>query len=169
MREEKRRSQRHRVRFQLVYDDGSSFHAGAVRDLSEFGLFLETRELLPVGSRVSLSSIDVDDQRAFELSARVVRVVPPDPDRNDAPTGMGLELEEVSDRQRQFLVRLIGDLEAESAQFEGEPDPYFGKSLPRDGLQRSPSGVWKAPDPEEPLPDDSMPRGPANPESTGSS
>lgn len=138
MADEKRRHDRHQVRFKLVYDDGDGYHAGWVSDLSDAGLFLETEELLPIGSEVRLLSLDMDDAHHFELSARVERLEE-DGDRS----GMGLSLTELDEAQRLFLLRLIASLEEEASAFEGETDPYFGKSLPKRGFQRSPSGIWR--------------------------
>lgn len=149
MGEDKRTSDRHRVRFKLVYDDGQSFNAGLVHDLSETGVFLETADPLQVGQSAVLSSLDVDADRAFELDARVTRVVAVDDSSADNLPGMGLVFENMSSEQAAQVVHLIERMEAEEAQFEGERDPFFGKSLPRDGLRRSPSGVWRSTEPTD--------------------
>lgn len=145
MSADKRRSDRHPVRFKLVYDDGESFNAGLVRDLSESGVFIETSVPLQIGKTVVLSSLDMEDDRSFDLNARVTRIVEGDEDAGDGPLGMGLEFEEITDAQRVLLQGLIEQLEEETDQFEGDLDPFFGKSLPRQGLARSPSGVWRPP------------------------
>lgn len=126
-----------------MYDDGEAYHAGLVHDLSDTGVFLETRETLPVGAQVHLSSLELDDAHGFDLSARVVRVVEQDPSQPDRVFGMGLEFQDLTDEQRIRILALIERFEEEASAFEGEVDPFFGKSLPRAGLQRAPSGVWR--------------------------
>ena len=143
MEENKRSSDRHTVRFKIIYDDGHSFNAGIVHDLSTEGLFLETCVPLVPGDRVMLSSLELDEDRAFELSARVTRVVEHDRNRADHIAGMGLAFDKLSIEQRDKLTLFIQQLQEEAAQFEGEADPYFGKKIPRSGLKRSPSGIWR--------------------------
>ena len=141
---DKRRSDRHHVRFRLVYDDGESYNAGIVRDLSVSGVFLETADPLPVGTDVTISSLEVEDDLAFEVAARVVRVEPPDEDRLDAP-GLGFQFVHLDDEQKDFLLRFIDRVESSEAEVRGERDPFLGKSLPREGSRRSPSGVFALP------------------------
>lgn len=159
MDEESRRSDRHAVRFKLVYDDGEAYHAGLVRDLSDTGLFIETREQLRVGALVQLASLELDEAHGFDLAARVVRVVEEDPEHPRRPSGMGLEFSALEDVDRIRIQALIERFESDADDYEGEADPYFGKTLPRDGLRRSPSGVWRAAPPANP------PGAPREPES----
>lgn len=83
------RAERHHVELKLVYDDGSSFSSGRVRDVSDTGLFLETAEPLPKGTVIKLFPLDPEAGEIFEIEAEVVRV---EGDDEDASTlgGMGL-------------------------------------------------------------------------------
>lgn len=142
MGKDSRRSDRHHVRFQLAYDDGEAYHVGIVKDLSHHGVFLETATPLPVGSVVNLTSLETDAGNHFEVSATVRRVEEPNEDRLDPP-GMALDFIGVGDAERVFLEALIERLEEAEAVARGERDPFFGKALPRTGLARSPSGVFR--------------------------
>lgn len=145
MGQDQRGFDRHDVRFKLVYDDGDSFNAGLVHDLSESGVFLETLTPVAVNTKVRLSSLDIDDEHAFEVDAQVTRVVEDNPEDPSVIPGMGLVFMDLKDRQRGQLRALITRLESEKAEFEGDADPFFGKQIPREGLRRAASGVWRAP------------------------
>ncbi|MEO1228807.1 MAG: PilZ domain-containing protein [Myxococcota bacterium] len=145
MGKDKRGFDRHEVRFKLVYDDGDSFNAGLVHDLSESGVFLETLTLLAVDTQVRLSSLDIDEAHAFEVDARVTRVVEESAADPAVVPGMGLVFVDVDEHQQGRLRALISRLESEKEEFEGDSDPFFGKQIPREGLRRAASGVWRAP------------------------
>ncbi|NJK89927.1 MAG: PilZ domain-containing protein [Myxococcales bacterium] len=84
------REPRHPFTFRLVYDDGESFSAATVRNLSATGLLLETPEPAAPGSEVTLYSVESAAQQLAGIRARVVRIVPEDPDRSMLPC-MALE------------------------------------------------------------------------------
>ena len=129
---DQRRSERHRVRFHLVYDDGGSFNAGTVRDVSEGGLFLETGLPLPVGTIVTLTPLDSAGKTLLEVKARVARSLPYDPDNFDQHPGMGLQFLNLDDVERKQVVSLIRLLEEEASRDEREIDPFLGvKVMPR--------------------------------------
>lgn len=120
--EEKRRAERHRVRFKLVYDDGDTFNAGSVRDVSETGLFLETALPLAVNTDVVLTPVDSDE--VFEAKGRVVRVVEYDGTRTG---GMGIEFTGLDENERRNIVAMIRRLESKTE--EGEVDPFLGVKI----------------------------------------
>ncbi len=129
MVQEERQAERHKVRFKLVYDDGNTFNAGMVADVSEGGLFLKTALPLPSGTVVTVTPLDPAGDTLFEVKAKVVRVVPYDP-TSTKPAGMGLKFIDLSDDERKSVVALIRKLEARAAEFQGELDPYLGVRLP---------------------------------------
>jgi hypothetical protein len=129
---DQRRSERHRVRFHLVYDDGGSFNAGTVRDVSEGGLFLETALPLPIGTIVTLTPLDSAGKTLLEVKARVARSLPYDPDNFEQHPGMGLQFLHLDDGERRNVVALIRHLEEEASRDKGELDPFLGvKVMPR--------------------------------------
>ena len=133
---EHRRAQRHKVRFKMVFDDGQTYSAGYVRDISQTGLFLETAQPLPVGAEVRLEPVDHEDA-LFEVSARVVRVVQdeePIPDAethaNDGQVGMGLEFQDLDGEASDSIEKMVVKLEeAQRSQVTGNLDPYLGVYL----------------------------------------
>lgn len=131
MGSEQRRDERHRVRFHLVYDDGSSFNAGTVHDVSVSGLFLETALPLPLGSEVCLTPVG-EGHELFEVKARVMRCVPYSAGvMADRPAGMGLQFLDLSDSERDRVVSLIRALETKQAKVRGEKDPFLGVIVTR--------------------------------------
>ena len=132
--QENRRAERHKVRFRMVFDDGNTYSAGYVRDISRTGMFLETANPLPVGSEVRLEPVDQNDA-LFEVSARVVRVVEDDepiPDAethaNDGQVGMGLEFVSLDGEAGDGIERMVTKLkEAQRRGAKaGSLDPFLG-------------------------------------------
>ncbi len=122
---QKTRAERHRCEFRLIVDDGTSFFAGRVRDVSETGLYLETSETLPVDQDVSIYGTEEHATDIFGVRARVVRSVPEDtefarsggiPFRFDDPTALNVEA----------LVKAIREWEAER-----DLDPLLGARVPK--------------------------------------
>jgi len=127
------RAERHQVELKLVYDDGSSFSTGRVRDVSDTGLFLETAEPLPKGTVIKLFPLDPEAGEIFEIEAEVVRV---EADDEDASTlgGMGLHFIHKEDEAPVHV--LIAALEKRMDQTV--KDPFLGVRVPltRDDAQR---------------------------------
>ncbi len=131
---ENRRAERHKVRFKMVFDDGNTYSAGYVRDISRTGLFLETASPLPIGSEVRLEPVDAQDA-LFEVGARVIRVVEdlePIPEaethENDGQVGMGLEFYDLDGEASDAIENMILTLEAAQKQEHdtGTLDPFLG-------------------------------------------
>ncbi|NJK90071.1 MAG: hypothetical protein HC923_12255 [Myxococcales bacterium] len=123
------RAERFRASFKLVYDDGESFSAGAVRDVSETGLFLETAHPAPLGSVLTLFPVDEASQDLFEIHAEVVRVHPEDPDSSTLG-GMGLRFLDIDDMSPQIrgMIQTLAARERNRVK-----DPFLGVrvNLPR--------------------------------------
>ena len=133
-KQENRRAERHKIRFKMVFDDGNTYSAGYVRDISRTGIFLETASPLPVGSEVRLEPVDQNDA-LLEVLARVVRVVENDepmPDAethvNDGQVGMGLEFVEIDGEAGEGIEQMVAQLEeAQRRESEtGSLDPFLG-------------------------------------------
>ena len=130
-KKEQRQSERHRVRFHLVYDDGGSFNAGTVHDVSEGGLFLETALPLPAGTVVTLTPLDAAGRTLSEVRARVTRAINYDPERLEQPAGMGLQFLDLDAEERRSIVAMIRQLEEEAALHRGDKlDPFLGVRVP---------------------------------------
>lgn len=147
MGREHRQSERHRVKFKLIYDDGNSFNAGSVSNVSETGVFLETALPLPVGTIVRLMPLNNVNDKIFEVAARVARAVPYDPTSIE-PAGMGLQFMDLSEDDRVRVVDMIKELQDRAAHFQGELDPYLGVMLPSAPAEQNRNAAPK------PTPDD---------------
>lgn len=126
MSEDSKRAERHTTEFKLIYDDGESFTAGRVRDLSETGLFLETALPPPIGAILTLFPVDDATQDLYEIQAEVVRLVPEDPDSSTLG-GIGLRFLEPHTVRAQIdlLIETLEKLQAGS-----HKDPLLGIKVP---------------------------------------
>jgi len=81
---------------------------GAVRDVSVAGLFVITKERLPVGTLCELAVEAIDDEgiRRVEAAARVAHV---------APEGMGLEITDLAVGDYDELRRWVDNEEPDEA------------------------------------------------------
>lgn len=100
-----------RVSVNEEYARIEDFLAEYVTNISETGLFLRSREILPVGTHVRLRfSIMLDDFETIEGEGEVVRIVDDEEGR-----GMGVRFTHLTDATRELLLEL-GRREAAAAQ-----------------------------------------------------
>ena len=91
------RSPRYSLKLQIVYDDGNAFMSGAVVDISETGVFIETVMPLEPGTEVRLTPLLPEEAGLFELVGVVVRKNEYDLDNHfDRTPGMGVRFNGVS-------------------------------------------------------------------------
>ena len=91
------RSPRYALKLQIVYDDGNAFMSGAVVDISETGVFIETVMPLEPGTEVRLTPLLPEEAGLFEIIGIVVRKNEYDLDNHfDRTPGMGIHYKEVS-------------------------------------------------------------------------
>jgi uncharacterized protein (TIGR02266 family) len=112
--ENKRRAPRLHHEIPVAYRSVGSFLSDWATNISQGGLFINTRKPLPVGTPVKIL-IQLPGMRfPFELGGRVTRVTEYDNKANMVP-GMGIEFTEVdATRQREldhFVSRLRQDLD----------------------------------------------------------
>jgi hypothetical protein len=129
-----RASHRHQLRFKLVYDDGASYSAGYVEDISEGGLFVESAHRVPEGAVVRLETTESGADVLVGLRARVVRVVALDPFavnpvHQDGAFGLGLELLDLSANDRSALSAMIVELGARR-RLRACRDPFLAIRVP---------------------------------------
>ncbi len=95
-------ARRPRVRIDVpVHFDGPSGHLlGQGLDLSNSGIFIESRDDLPIGMRIGLSFRLPGQDEAIRVIGRVVRQAPPAPGRIPGPRGLGIEFERYGDDDR---------------------------------------------------------------------
>lgn len=115
MTTDKRRSPRHELGFKMVFDDGDSYNAASVVNISETGMLLQSPRPIPLGAVVRLEPTGVVDDALFDLEAMVVRCAPLD--REDGfetyhgLLGIGAEFMNLSEEARVAIGRMIEELE----------------------------------------------------------
>ncbi|RMG48211.1 MAG: diguanylate cyclase [Acidobacteria bacterium] len=89
-----------------VYFDGPAAQVlGMSRDLSNSGLFVETKDLLPVGLRLGLSFHLPGEAEPVRCVGRVARTAPDDP--TGRPGGLGIEFERYAGDGRRRIEAFI--------------------------------------------------------------
>jgi uncharacterized protein (TIGR02266 family) len=102
------RSPRFALKFQVVYDDGETFMAGPVVNISESGMFLETVMPLEPGKEVRLTPLLPEQDGVWEIEGVVVRKADYDLDNAfDRTPGMGIRFKDVSSENLAQIRRLI--------------------------------------------------------------
>lgn len=102
------RSPRYSLKLQIVYDDGNAFMSGAVVDISESGVFIETVMPLEPGTEVRLTPLVPEESGLFEIRGVVVRKNEYDLDNHfDRTPGMGVRFTGLSPQARAQLNTLF--------------------------------------------------------------
>jgi uncharacterized protein (TIGR02266 family) len=113
--ENKRRAQRLDHEIPVAYRSVGSFLTDWATNISQGGLFINTRKPLPVGTAVKILVQLPGASFPFQLEGRVTRVTEFDNRANMVP-GMGVEFTGVDDAKRRdieaFVARLRRDLDA---------------------------------------------------------
>jgi Tfp pilus assembly protein PilZ len=103
------RSPRYSLKLQIVYDDGNAFMSGAVVDISETGVFIETVMPLEPGTEVRLTPLLPEEAGLFEIIGVVVRKNDYDLDNHfDRTPGMGIRFKDVGGEAKAQLEKLFG-------------------------------------------------------------
>jgi uncharacterized protein (TIGR02266 family) len=101
-----RRDQRHsrRITINREFATIEEFVSEYVTNISRTGVFIKSRNPLPVGTKVNLRfSIVLDEIESVEGLGEVVRVV------DDVPeTGMGVVFSRLDSRSERLIERLVG-------------------------------------------------------------
>jgi Tfp pilus assembly protein PilZ len=134
MSSDNREGDRQQIRFNIMVDDGSSFNAGVVNDVSDTGLFLETVLPLDAGTKVRLTTVDLGESEQITVEAEVVRVEPTDKLEDGQTAGMGLKFLNLSNEQLQQFFCLLDDLAEQAARESVDLDPYLSVMVPKRAL-----------------------------------
>ena len=134
MSSEKRGGLRQQLRFNIVVDDGASFSAGVVNDVSDTGLFLETALPLETSTRVKLTPVDLSEGEPITLEAEVVRIESTDSKGDAKIAGMGLRFLNVSDEQVGRFFDALEELAEQAARESVDLDPYLSVMVPKRAL-----------------------------------
>ncbi|MEE2901497.1 MAG: 3-hydroxyacyl-CoA dehydrogenase NAD-binding domain-containing protein [Myxococcota bacterium] len=134
------RSNRHYIRLQMSFDDGEDFHVARVVDISESGVYLQTAEVQPIDTNLTLSPVGVKNFEDLELKAVVVRSNQYETHGfGKEPAGMGLRFLPMKDKVRKQLIFLIRQLKTvDEGSGTGTIDPFLGVRVENDSdLQTS--------------------------------
>lgn len=106
--ENKRRAARLHHEIPVAYRSVGSFLTDWATNISEGGLFINTRTPLPVGTAVKLL-VQLPGASSFQLEGRVTRVTEFDNHANMVP-GMGVEFTDVDDARRREIEEIVASL-----------------------------------------------------------
>ncbi|MBL8935989.1 MAG: TIGR02266 family protein [Archangium sp.] len=107
-----RKAERLQHELLVAYRTVGSFITDFAVNISRGGIFINTREPASVGTIVRLIISLPDAAFPFDLTGRVIRVQPYDP-QSDQMSGMGIEFMDVDDEKRARLERFVDRLRAE--------------------------------------------------------
>ncbi|MBL8921813.1 MAG: TIGR02266 family protein [Myxococcaceae bacterium] len=107
-----RKAERLQHELLVAYRTVDGFITDWAVNISRGGIFINTRNPLPVGSVVRLIISLPDAAFPFDLTGRVIRAQPHDP-QADQTSGMGIEFMDVDDEKRARLERFVDRLRAE--------------------------------------------------------
>ncbi len=110
--ENKRKATRLHHELMVAYRTVGSFLTDWATNISQGGLFINTRKPLPVGTVVKLIIQLPSVEFPFDLSGRVTRVTEYDNHANMVP-GMGIEFTDVDEPKRQKISAFVDKLRQE--------------------------------------------------------
>ena len=106
-----RRYQRVPLEMEVEYRDGENFVKAKSRNISQGGMFIESRTPLPDGGCTRVRFVIEKDRDAVELEGKVAwSCAESERKRETAPTGMGVEFIEKDGEKRELVGRFVRDL-----------------------------------------------------------
>lgn len=105
-RKHARLMRRIKLRFQAV----NGFGTTDARDISGGGVFMQSRQPPPLGSMVELGLIDPATLKTLELTGKVVRVIPANPQSPHSVPGVGMAFEEIGQLKQEQLEEFLRNL-----------------------------------------------------------
>ena len=108
-----RKSERLQHELLVAYRTVDGFITDWAVNISHGGVFINTRNPLAVGSVVRLIVSLPGAEFPFDLTGRVIRVHPYDPEGSGPVPGMGLEFIDIDDEKRARLERFVERLRKE--------------------------------------------------------
>ena len=107
---EKRKNERHPMRVRMDYRNrgGADFLFEYTRNISKGGIFIETRDPLPVGTVVEMRFQPPGQDGVLDVSGRVTWVNEFRPDSDDNPNpGMGIQFEGLGEEERDLIAEVV--------------------------------------------------------------
>ncbi len=109
MSTEKRHDERKAMRTRMDYrnEGGGDFLYEYTQNISEGGIFIETREPLPVGTTVEMRFQPPGTEDPVEVKGKVVWINPFRPDDDNPNPGMGIQFSAVTDEEREIVAQVV--------------------------------------------------------------
>ena len=108
--DEPRRHARLMRRIKLRFQGASGFGTTDARDISGGGVFMQSRQPPPLGSKVELGLIDPATLKTLELTGTVVRVIQANPEFPHSIPGVGLAFEGIGKLKQEQLDEFLRNL-----------------------------------------------------------
>ena len=110
MSDDRRREERHPLRMRMDYRDatGGNFLYEYTQNISAGGIFIETREPLPVGTEVEMRFQPPGANEVIEVAGKVMWVNPYRTDSENNPNpGMGIQFEDLPEDLKEQLAAVV--------------------------------------------------------------
>ena len=107
---EKRRAKRAYATEKITFNSESNFYTGFTENISSGGVFISTRNLLPIGTELTLKLKLSDGQPPID-AVGIVRWVRDTEPGSDAAPGIGLQFSNLSDEDRDRINTFIDNRE----------------------------------------------------------
>jgi type IV pilus assembly protein PilZ len=103
---ERRGHRRFPASIQVDYADGDTFLFAYLQNISEMGIFVRTKEPVPVGTRLKLR-FHVDEAEPLVLKGEVTWINPVRADGENINPGMGVRFVDLTRERREQVVALV--------------------------------------------------------------
>ncbi len=112
MSEDKRKNPRRPLRMRLDYkvERGSDFLFEYTHNISRGGIFIETRDPLPVGTNVVMRFTPDGTEGELYVEGRVTWVNPIRQDDASSHPGMGIQFKNLSEESRDIIAKMVGTI-----------------------------------------------------------
>lgn len=104
--DERRRHKRYPTSISVDCRSGDNFLFAYIRNISEFGIFIQTESPLPVGTELQMR-FGTGEQRTLSLEGEVVWVNPMRPVGQNINPGMGVRFHPLTADQREQIVEIV--------------------------------------------------------------
>lgn len=89
------------------YSDGETFLFAPIANISAMGIFIHSRAIFPIGTRLDLAFALEGGTERLSLHGIVTWVNSPRPDRETDVPGMGVEFVRLTSPQREAVIDLV--------------------------------------------------------------
>lgn len=104
--DERRQYKRYPTSISVDCRSGENFLFAYIRNISEFGIFIQTESPLPVGTELHMR-FGTDGRKTLSLEGKVVWVNPVRPFGENINPGMGVRFDALTPEQREEIVAIV--------------------------------------------------------------